>query len=43
MGPKIQAAIEFVQENPKNRTIITDVKHLGAALEGEAGTLITAY
>ena len=43
MGPKIQAAIEFVQADPRNRTIITNVAGLTAALEGEQGTAITAY
>ncbi|MBN2659279.1 MAG: carbamate kinase [Spirochaetales bacterium] len=43
MGPKILAAIEFVQANPENRAIITDVINLKDAIEGKAGTIITAY
>ncbi len=43
MGPKIMAAIEFVQANPENRVVITDVKHLPAAMEGKEGTWIVAY
>ncbi len=43
MGPKILAAIEFVQANPENRAIITDVEHLEDAVRGEAGTVISAY
>jgi len=43
MGPKIMAAIEFVQANPKNRVIITDVDSLVPAMEGKEGTTIVAY
>ncbi len=43
MGPKILAAIEFVQANPKNKVIITDVDHLIDAVEGRDGTTIVAY
>jgi len=43
MGPKIMAAIEFIQANPKNRVIITDEDHLIAAMEGGAGTTIVSY
>lgn len=43
MGPKIEAAIEFVQANPKNRVIITDVDSLVPAVEGKEGTMIVAY
>lgn len=43
MGPKIAAAIEFVQANPENRVIITDVKSLAAAARGEAGTVIKSH
>lgn len=43
MGPKIQAAMEFVQASPENRVIITDVVSLPAALAGEGGTILTAY
>jgi carbamate kinase len=43
MGPKIMAAIEFVQADPVNKVIITDVASLKEALEGRAGTTIKAY
>jgi carbamate kinase len=43
MGPKVMAAIEFVQANPKNRCIITDENNLvSAMLEGRGGTSIVA-
>lgn len=43
MGPKIQSAIEFVQANPKNKVIITDIDSLPLALEGKEGTVIVSY
>lgn len=43
MGPKIQAAIEFVQADSENRVIITDVENLKDSLAGKAGTVIKAY
>ena len=43
MGPKIQAAIEFVQADSENRVIITDVENLKDALAGKAGTVIKAF
>lgn len=43
MGPKMLAAIEFVQTNPKNRVIITDVDNLVDAMQGNAGTEIVSY
>ena len=43
MGPKMMAAIEFIQANPKNEVIITDVDNLVAAMDGKAGTRIVAY
>ncbi len=43
MKPKMQAAVEFIQANPKNRVIITDIDHLSDALEGKDGTHIVAY
>ncbi len=43
MGPKIKASIEFIQANPRNKVIITDVANLEAAMEGKAGTTIVAY
>ncbi len=43
MGPKIQAAIEFIQADPKNRVIITDIESIPEALEGKEGTTLVAY
>ena len=43
MGPKMMAAIEFIQAHPQNRVVITDVDNLVAATEGRAGTQIVAY
>jgi len=43
MGPKMQAAIEFVQANPENEVIITDIESLPLALEGKEGTTLVAY
>lgn len=39
MGPKVQAAIEFVRAR-RRAVLITDVDHLRDALEGKAGTRI---
>jgi len=39
MGPKVQAALEFVQ-NTGNTAIITSIEKLNEALEGSAGTII---
>lgn len=43
MGPKMMAAIEFVQADPANRVIITNEDSLLAAIEGHEGTHIVAY
>lgn len=43
MGPKMMAAIEFIQAHPQNRVVITDVDNLVDAVEGTAGTQIVAY
>ncbi|MFO8042767.1 MAG: carbamate kinase [Alkalispirochaeta sp.] len=43
MGPKMMAAIEFVQADPGNRVIITNEENLAAAVQGEEGTHIVAY
>ncbi len=40
MGPKIEAAIQFVQASGQ-QVLITDVEHLREALEGRDGTLVT--
>jgi carbamate kinase len=39
MGPKIEAAIQFVTRGGK-QVLITDVEHLREALAGQEGTLI---
>ncbi|MCP3902828.1 MAG: carbamate kinase [Planctomycetes bacterium] len=43
MGPKIEAAIEFLRASgPAARVIISDVEHMAEALDGRAGTTIRA-
>jgi carbamate kinase len=42
MGPKIQAAIEFVEADARNRAIIIDVDGLIPALDGKEGTTVVA-
>jgi carbamate kinase len=39
MGPKIEAAVEYVEATGR-RALITDIEHLAAALRGEAGTVV---
>ena len=41
MGPKIQAAINFLRSNPNGKVIITEPRFLEKALKGKAGTQIT--
>ena len=41
MGPKIEAAVQFVRRSGK-QVLITDVEHLREALEGNDGTVIVA-
>jgi carbamate kinase len=41
MGPKIEAAIQFVRAGGKE-VLITDVEHLRDALEGKGGTLVVS-
>ncbi|MGG0277176.1 carbamate kinase [Bacillus rhizoplanae] len=41
MLPKIQAAIHFVNTNPKRKTIITSLEKVYEALEENAGTIIS--
>ena len=40
MGPKIEAAIEFIKKGGKT-VIITSASNLQKALKGQAGTIIT--
>lgn len=42
MLPKIQAAIEFLEANPKGEVLITSISTVSDALKGKAGTVITA-
>lgn len=42
MLPKIQASISYLRSNPSGRAIITTAENAIAALEGKAGTVITA-
>ena len=41
MGPKIEAAVQFVRASGK-QVLITDVEHLREAVEGKDGTVIAA-
>lgn len=41
MLPKIQAAIHFVNTNPKRKTVITSLEKVYEALEENAGTIIS--
>ena len=41
MGPKIEAACDFIKRGGE-RVIITDLEHATAAVDGRAGTVITA-
>ncbi|WP_370630555.1 carbamate kinase [Mycoplasma sp. E35C] len=42
MLPKVQAAINFVKNNPNKKAIIADLKDIELALEGKIGTTIVA-
>ncbi|QSF13794.1 carbamate kinase [Mycoplasma sp. Mirounga ES2805-ORL] len=42
MLPKVQAAIAFVKENPKNVAIIASLSKVGEAVEGKSGTRVIA-
>ncbi len=42
MLPKIQASISYLRSNPSGRAIITTAENAIVALEGKAGTVITA-
>lgn len=42
MLPKVQAAIAFVEGNPKGKAIIADLKEVEDAINGKTGTIITA-
>jgi carbamate kinase len=41
MGPKVDSIMQFV-ESGGQKAIITDIDNLAAALQDEAGTIITA-
>ncbi len=42
MLPKIEAAQDFIMENPQGKAIITSVDNIGILFSGKPGTLITA-
>lgn len=42
MLPKIEAAIEFLHNNPEGSVLITSIDSVAQALKGNAGTFITA-
>lgn len=42
MGPKVDAAVQFVRRSGKE-VLITDVEHLREALDGKDGTVIVAH
>jgi carbamate kinase len=42
MGPKIEAAIDFLETHPSGRALITDPSSIARALDGESGTWIVA-
>ena len=42
MLPKVQAAIQFVEQYPEGKAIITSLENIGGVLTEEGGTIITA-
>ncbi len=42
MLPKIEAAVEFLKENPSGSVLITSLAEVSGALKGKGGTVITA-
>ena len=42
MGPKIQAAMDFVRSGPNRKTLITSLDKLVEGLRGETGTWVVA-
>ena len=42
MGPKIQAAMDFVRSGPGRKTLITSLDKLVEGLRGETGTWVVA-
>ena len=41
MGPKVEAAVRFVEQGGR-RSVITSLAQIGNALTGDAGTVIAA-
>ena len=41
MLPKVEAALQFIEKNPKGSVLITSLSGLNDALEGKIGTRIT--
>lgn len=42
MLPKVQAAIQFVEQYPEGKAVITSLENIDAVLKEEGGTIITA-
>ena len=42
MLPKIEAAIAYLEENPRGKVLITSLKNVKDALKDKSGTVITA-
>jgi len=40
MQPKIEAALQFVDNNPKGKAIIAALEEASLAIKGESGTVI---
>ena len=40
MEPKVAAAVQFVEHNPKGKAIITSLEEAALALKGDTGTII---
>ncbi|MFR8300087.1 MAG: carbamate kinase, partial [Gordonibacter urolithinfaciens] len=42
MLPKVEACIEFVQQHPEGKALITSLECAADGLKGKTGTVITA-
>ena len=43
MGPKVEAALRFVEQRRRTRAVITSLEHIADAVTGDdAGTVLTA-
>lgn len=43
MLPKVEAAINFAETNPKHKTIITSLDQAFNAIKGKAGTVVSIH